>query len=282
MSSGTEVAGASRKPEGSRPRLAVGFDLDGVLIRNPFESCVIPRFQDLMVGAPALAHLDPAAARQEARRRVGLAWRRRMVAGDEIGAYDWDGIYREVAAELGAEVEIDVAAWVGECCLVAEHIEALPGAHKLLAELTAAGVRLVVISNGYAAYQRPVLEALGLLPYFDALVTPDAVGAAKPDPAIFRAAGHLDYFVGDTLEHDVLGARRARVGAVWLKPGLPSEIAALTPRQRVGHPDLSSVIASALMLSPHGPFQPLANPRDCLPDAVVSHLGEVAGLVLAR
>lgn len=268
------------QPDGSDGRLTVGFDLDGVLMRNPFETCVIPRFQDLMTLAPALAGLSHEEARAEARRRVGLGWRRRMAAGDEVGAYDWDGIYRDVAEELGAAVEIDVAAWVRDCCSAGGHIEALPGAHELLARLSAANTRLVVVSNGYAAYQVPVLEALGLLSHFGAVVTPEVVGAAKPDPAIFLAAGTIDVFVGDTLEHDMLGAKRAGAFAVWVKPNLPPSLAALEPRERAAHPDLEGLLETTLALSPHGRFQAAANVESCRPDAVVRHLDELAELVL--
>lgn len=260
-------------------RPTVGFDLDGVLMRNPFETCVIPRFQDLMASAPAFAGLAREEARAEARRRVGLAWRRRMTAGDEVGSYDWDGIYRDVAEELGVAVAIDVAAWVRECCACSGHIEVLPGARELLAQLSARGARLVVVSNGYAAYQLPVLKALGLLVHFDAVVTPEVAGAAKPDAGIFRAAGSIDLYVGDTLEHDVLGAKRAGAFAVWLRPDLPPALAALGPRERAAHPQLEGLLRTALDRSPHGPFQAAANPQSCWPDAVVRHLAEVAELV---
>lgn len=264
------------------PQLTVGFDLDGVLMRNPFETCVIPRLQDLLQSAPALAALEPEAARAEARRQVGLEWRRRMTVGDEVGAYDWDGIYCAVAESLGAHdavEEIDVAAWVRECCQADGHIAALPGAQDLLTRLSAAGVRLVVISNGFAIYQRPVLDALGLLDFFDTVVTPEAVGAAKPSAAIFRAAGRLDYFVGDTLEHDVLGAGRAGVPALWMKPDLPASLATLSPRARAAHPDLPGLVESTLLASAHSAYQ-TADASNCRPHAVVNHLSEVADVVL--
>lgn len=274
-----------RQPEAraSERRLAVGFDLDGVLMRNPFESCVIPRLQDLLATAPALAELEPQAARAEARRLVGLEWRRRMSVGDEVGAYDWDGIYRAVTTELGASesvvAEIDVAAWVRECCGTAGHIAALPGAHELLTKLAAAGARLVVVSNGYAIYQRPVLDALGLLGFFDTIVTPEAVGAAKPTAAIFGAAGHLDFFVGDTLEHDVLGAGRAGIPAIWVKPELPASLTDLSPRQRAEHAALPALVEATLTASPHSAYQ-AADASNCRPYAVVKHLSEVADVVL--
>ena len=86
-----------------------------------------------------------------------------------------------------------------------------------------------MISNGFAAYQEPVLEALGLLGYFDAVITPERAGAAKPEPQIFAAAGRLDLFVGDTLVHDILGANQAGVPSAWLPPR-PIDLCPLIPQ----------------------------------------------------
>lgn len=79
------------------------------------------------------------------------------------------------------------------------------------------GVRLVVVSN-WDVSLHDVLEQTGLAPLVDAVVTSAELGSAKPDGAIFarglelagvaaRAAVH----VGDTVEHDVAGARAAGI-----------------------------------------------------------------------
>lgn len=272
---------ARRLAGGSRP--SVGFDLDGVLIRNPFETCVVPRLAALLKATPGLKDLGEHEATRAVRQRVSGGWQRRMGAGDLVGAYDWDAIYREVAVELGGEPElaggIDVARWVRECCGEDGHIAALPGAREALEGLAELGARLVVVTNGFAAYQVPVLDALGLLPYFDAVVTPERVGAAKPQPRIFEAAGPLDLFVGDTLVHDVLGARAAGVAAAWLHRCLPPELAALPPRERARHPAIAGVIEGSLAASPHRRFHPEADIESCRPDYVLASVDEVVGLV---
>src|SRR5690606_29371865 len=130
----------------------IGFDLDGVLMRNPFETCVLPRLEALLSSAPGIQALDEETGGNAVRSRVGAGWRSRMATGDLASAYDWDAVYRQVAGELGADAEsladIDVAAWVRECCGDDGHIAALPGAPELLRALEEAGHRLVVISNG--------------------------------------------------------------------------------------------------------------------------------------
>lgn len=208
-----------------------------------------------------------------------------MATGDLAAAYDWDAIYIEVAEELEAPIDvnsaIDVGLWVRECCAEGDHVRALPGVGEMLAELSSAGARLVVISNGYAPYQEPVLEWLGLLDYFAEVVTPDRVGYAKPDKRIFAAAGRLDAFVGDTLVHDVLGARQAGIAAIWVQPSLPPSLAALSPLERAASPDLDSLLSASLSASPHSRYHPEANVDSCRPAAVVGTMSEAADLLLA-
>lgn len=266
-------------------RRAVGFDLDGVLIVNPFDSCVVPRLERLLASAPKLAGLDAQEVSQRVRGAIRSGWQRRMATEDLASAYDWDAIYLEAAVEFGlpsvASSGINVSGWVEECCAAGGHIRALPGAAELLERLAIAGSRLVVISNGYAPYQEPVLRALGLFDFFDAVVTPDRVGYAKPDRRIFEAAGHLDVFVGDTLLHDILGARQAGIEAVWVNPALPADLAVQTPRQRAASPQLEALVRTSLAATPFASFHPEADAKSCLPAAVVTGMSEVADVVLA-
>lgn len=274
---------AGVRADDARP--AFGFDLDGVLIVNPFDSCVVPRLERLLETAPSLTGLTHAAVSTRVRGAIRRGWQQRMATGDLAAAYDWDAIYLQAAAELGAPSDaratIDVARWVRECCAQEGHVRALPGAAEMLAKLSAAGARLVVISNGYAPYQEPVLEWLGLLPYFDEVVTPDRVGYAKPDARIFQAAGPLDAFVGDTLVHDVLGARQAGVAAVWVQPSLPPAFMVLDPLERAASPDIDSLLQASLTASPHARFHPEADSDSCMPSAIVRTMSEVTDLLLA-
>ena len=260
----------------------IGFDLDGVLMRNPFERCVFPHMHRVFHASPQLRALPADEATARSREAVRSAWNRRIAAGDMVAAYDWDAIFREAADALGGAEVPDVAALVRRCCTVPDAIAALPGAHRTLRALRGSGHRLVVITNGFAAYQEPVLDALGLLPYFDLVITPDRVGFAKPDPAAFRAAGHLDWFVGDTLLHDVLGARLAGARAVWLTTDLPAAITALPAAQRASSPLLGPAVAAEIAASPYRALAARASLEMCTPDAVIARLEEVLDVVLAR
>ncbi len=95
-----------------------------------------------------------------------------------------------------------------------------PEVPQVLAELRRLGLTLAVVSNFDARLHR-VLTELGIREPFAAVVVSSEAGAAKPDPAIFAhalaaAGGHPPeacLHVGDSLEEDVAGARRAGLAA---------------------------------------------------------------------
>jgi putative hydrolase of the HAD superfamily len=107
-----------------------------------------------------------------------------------------------------------------DALLAAIRFRAYPEVPDVLGRLRAGGARLAVVSN-WDVSLHDVLERTGLRPLVDAVVISAELGVAKPDPAIFRAA--LDRLgaaadgavhVGDSLEHDVAGARAAGLEAV--------------------------------------------------------------------
>ena len=109
-------------------------------------------------------------------------------------------------------------------------VEFYPEVEAVLSRL-AQRYTLVALSNGNAC-----IERIGLTRYFSASVNSAKVGAAKPDPAMFHAAladlGELAeamLHVGDHPEHDVLGAQRAGVRAVWLNRNAAEWPSYLTP-----------------------------------------------------
>jgi putative hydrolase of the HAD superfamily len=100
--------------------------------------------------------------------------------------------------------------------------EPFADARPALIRVRAQGARVVVVSNWDVSLLE-VLELVGLAPLLDGVVTSAAVGAAKPDPAIFRHAVSLAgaapadaLHVGDNLGEDVHGARASGIAAVLL------------------------------------------------------------------
>jgi putative hydrolase of the HAD superfamily len=92
-----------------------------------------------------------------------------------------------------------------------------------LRELRSRGLKLVVVSN-WDCSLREVLDRAGLMDLVDDAVSSAEAGAAKPDPAPFRAAlaaaqcqpGQAVH-VGDSEENDLAGARAAGIRAVLLR-----------------------------------------------------------------
>ena len=141
---------------------------------------------------------------------------------DEAG--DWPGLKdlrRRCAAvvqeRLGVALPLDD---VLDALLGAIRFRAYPEVPEALARLRARGARLAVVSN-WDSSLHDVLERTDLRRLVDAVVISAEEGVAKPDPRIFRialerlgaeTAGALH--VGDSLEHDVAGARAAGLEAV--------------------------------------------------------------------
>lgn len=66
-----------------------------------------------------------------------------------------------------------------------EGIEALPGVAELLRMLSDNGVPSAVASSTHRINVEVVLDAIGLRPYFDAIVTAEDVTRGKPNPEVF-------------------------------------------------------------------------------------------------
>jgi len=96
-------------------------------------------------------------------------------------------------------------------------VELFPGVESVLERL-ARDYTLVALSNGNACIGRT-----GLSRHFRLAVNSAEAGVGKPDPAMFRLAierlgegPEAMLHVGDAPGHDVLGAHRAGVRAVWV------------------------------------------------------------------
>jgi putative hydrolase of the HAD superfamily len=110
-----------------------------------------------------------------------------------------------------------------EALLEALRFTAYDDARPALMSARSHGARVIVVSNWDVSLLE-VLERVGLAPLIDAVVTSAAVGARKPEPAIFAhalalagtAPGHALH-VGDSLSEDVAGARACGVRPLLLR-----------------------------------------------------------------
>jgi FMN phosphatase YigB (HAD superfamily) len=138
---------------------------------------------------------------------------------EELVAADWPDRPRAVVAEHAAELceRID---------LVTKDRPPKPDSLDTLRSLGERGIRCAIVSNALAGSgSRGLVRDYGFAPYLAAQVYSDEVGVRKPNPDIFHlAAGQLGvelrdcWYIGDQIDRDVLGGRRAAVGKVLLLP----------------------------------------------------------------
>jgi YjjG family noncanonical pyrimidine nucleotidase len=118
------------------------------------------------------------------------------------------------------------------------------GAREVLAALKPR-VRIGIVSNNLLEEQQAKIRLCGFDPYVDALVVSEAVGIAKPDPAIFAyALEKLDcapeeaVMVGDSWVADIAGAHAAGIRPIWFN------------RARRQAPDASCGVCEVFTLTP--------------------------------
>ncbi|MFC4076938.1 HAD family hydrolase [Salinithrix halophila] len=219
-----------------RPWLS--FDLDHTLMINPFRRWVFPEISSWL--APFLGPGDQPMERFIAERK------KRLEAQQLSASYDWDDILLTVSAELGVHPPFTIEKLVRQHSATGKiwlFSDVLPG----LSSLQTKGIPMVAATNGFAKYQRPVTDHLGLTPYFKDFHTPCSVGFAKPEPQFFRFAEPYSLIhVGDRLDQDILGANRAGAISVWIDRDLPAEWHELSPKERCFHPLFRSRVEEKL------------------------------------
>jgi putative hydrolase of the HAD superfamily len=101
--------------------------------------------------------------------------------------------------------------------------DAVPVLDLLRATLPQPHGRIGVITNGPAEVQRAKIELLQVARHVDFIIISGEFGVWKPDPAIFAEALRLGeaeakeaVFIGDSVEHDMAGARSAGIRSIWV------------------------------------------------------------------
>lgn len=163
-------------------------------------------------GLTALKHWKHASSRRRAPREMG----HREIVGDFLAA----DLPDQVRATLVAE-----AQWVLEELTSTLSGHALrPGILELIAQAKAAQVPLVIVSNAHSgASHRKLLRAHGIYDDFVAQIYSDEVGMRKPNPRMLTLAAEAAgvdiadcWYVGDTLDRDVVTGRNAGAGGVFI------------------------------------------------------------------
>lgn len=213
-----------------RPR-ALLLDFGGVVMttlpradwESEFATWVVERAATIGVS------LEPHAVAQSLRtgRRAHRWWKdsasrrpepQELTPSELVGEFLFADLPQPVRAMLSLE-----AAVVLERMVVTEVDHAVrPGIRDLLDTARRAGVPLGIVSNAESGRaHRRLLAEVGLSGYFGVQIYSDEAGIRKPHPdMIARAARALGaepaetWYVGDTLDRDVVAGRRAGAGAV--------------------------------------------------------------------
>ena len=103
---------------------------------------------------------------------------------------------------------------------------AFPGMSEMFEQLSRAGIRTGIVTNGETHIQMRSLLALNLDRVIDTYLISQSEGLRKPDPKLFRlAAERLGVqpdecvFVGDSPISDISGAQRVGMKGVWFPNG---------------------------------------------------------------
>jgi putative hydrolase of the HAD superfamily len=146
---------------------------------------------------------------------------RRFVELDNHGYVTKDIVYQQIESEFGLtgvwqELLADYMSQFDDYCIN------LPGMEEMLQTLQAQNRQLGIITNGPSPFQEQKIKAMGVVPYFPAILVSMAEGVRKPEAEIFRRAlkrlgveSHQAIFVGDNPEADIAGAQAFGMKAIW-------------------------------------------------------------------
>ncbi|MDD4307736.1 MAG: HAD family hydrolase [Thermoplasmata archaeon] len=159
------------------------------------------------------------------------------------GARDFNEVYaawnEAVIRELGIKKK-GLGKYINQRWFEVVGLQAYDDAAPVLNRLSAMGLRLGIVTNGYREEVDEILSIIGdplKTGMFSVIVGRDTAGASKPDPRPFlHAAGTLGLrpdeviFVGDRYDKDYIGAQAVGMKPVLilrgrkLPPGVPEDI----------------------------------------------------------
>jgi len=204
----------------------ITFDLDGTLMQNPFEKYVFPEIDEIVSG------MKPGCA---VVKEMVLENERRMQNNQYPSAYDWDDILNQFLQNNNIAISIDIEKLVRKHSQIPKVYLLEEGIPEVLCELKTRGYSLAVITNGFYKYQYPVMEAIGIVEFFDEIITPDIVKCGKPNVDMAKSlldAGTIVAHVGDRIDHDVVLANLLGAKSILIDQHLSESLKAFPPEAR--------------------------------------------------
>lgn len=135
---------------------------------------------------------------------------------------------RAMAGHFGQEVDAEFLEWfyTEQRSAMVSDVALRPDCLDTLRALRERGLGLVIVSNVDDDYLEPIMQNLGLAPFFDHWISSESAGSCKPDAGIFLRALEVGgyrpdevVFVGDSRVHDVQGAGAVGMLTVLLAKG---------------------------------------------------------------
>ncbi len=214
----------------------VVFDLDGTLVDT----------------APDLLRATNAILTAHGRRSVSLPELRAMVGqgarvmidrgfrltGEPLDESQREPLFQDFLEHYSANIAVDS--------------QPFPGVLDLLKALKVEGIAMAVCTNKLEPLSVRLIEELGLAHYFGAIIGPDTIGIAKPDPAplfeaVARSGGSADkaIMVGDS-ETDIKTAKAAAIPALAVSFGYTDRhVSTFEPEHVIDHFDEAWAILDA-------------------------------------
>ena len=199
---------------------AVAFDLDSTLCRYVLtvREVLQRALQRTGLGTDVLGPLDELVDAYEA------AWwtveQHLRLPTDELRRRAWSAVLKE----RGFDDEPTTERLADSYTAIRQEtgLELFPGVASFLADLRPQ-YRLGILTNGPSDMQWDKVRTLGLAVAVDAIVVAGDSGVFKPDRRSFQAlldrldvAPDVSLFVGNSYEHDIVGAHAAGMRTVWV------------------------------------------------------------------
>jgi REG-2-like HAD superfamily hydrolase len=155
-----------------------------------------------------------------------LAQKRTLSLENDFGKTFWEDFYAEGFRRLGVKADVSgVVAQIREQFMRGEFDVLFDDALPSLDALKAHHVPMGILSN-FSPNLEDLLRKVGIHDYFGFFIVSSIAGVEKPDKQIFdlavaaanRPRNEIIY-VGDSVYHDMNGARAAGVGAVLMDRG---------------------------------------------------------------
>ncbi len=176
------------------------FDMDGVLIDSQ------PIHYDADIAM--MAHFGATVTRQQIEQYAGMTNPMRFPIYQKVF---------HIAADL--EDMLSYRAEIVRKLFLESHAHAIRGSKALLEQIQAAGYPIGLASSTDHALIEWILQTIGLLPYFDVIVSGEEVPQGKPAPDVYlEAARQLDVCAQDcfVVEDSTNGLRAAKAAGMWV------------------------------------------------------------------